>query len=292
VPQSEHKIWARVAILVVDMARRAGLPIEALLEDLPFDEQALRRRLQVDWGDYCTMVERTETLAGGSTACRRLLEEQFYASTPELRAIVGSLVSPMWHARLIWEVVVPIMYPPVYTRLEVLGRFEFRLTQGIRDGARPCRAFLDGSVGALRGMPCQLGLPPAKVAVEALAPEEAVYHVQLPHVPALRQAMQRIFPSVRLLLGYLQDGTPVVSTIGGAPTDSLTDRVAAAGRQWNLTPHQCRVLVHIAKGLSNKEIAVALQCAEGTVELHVTHILRKAHVGSRTLLVARLLSET
>jgi DNA-binding NarL/FixJ family response regulator len=41
------------------------------------------------------------------------------------------------------------------------------------------------------------------------------------------------------------------------------------------------------QGLSNKEIAQRLDCAENTVELHVTQLLRKAGASSRTKVVAQ-----
>jgi DNA-binding NarL/FixJ family response regulator len=42
--------------------------------------------------------------------------------------------------------------------------------------------------------------------------------------------------------------------------------------------------------LTNKEIAKRLDCAVGTAELHVKHILRKASVGGRGELTARFWS--
>lgn len=58
-----------------------------------------------------------------------------------------------------------------------------------------------------------------------------------------------------------------------------------------LTPQQFRVLKYLADGLMNKQIAELLDVSEGTVRAHVTAILRKLHVNSRTqavLLVTEL----
>ncbi|MFN3988033.1 MAG: two-component system response regulator NarL [Rhodocyclaceae bacterium] len=52
---------------------------------------------------------------------------------------------------------------------------------------------------------------------------------------------------------------------------------AAAG----LTEQELRILEHIAEGLSNKLIARELDIAEGTVKVHVKHILRKLDLRSR-----------
>jgi DNA-binding NarL/FixJ family response regulator len=42
------------------------------------------------------------------------------------------------------------------------------------------------------------------------------------------------------------------------------------------------VLRMVAKGLGNKEIAVALNIAEVTVKLHVSHVLEKLNAKDRT----------
>lgn len=49
-----------------------------------------------------------------------------------------------------------------------------------------------------------------------------------------------------------------------------------------LTPRQREVLALLGKGQANKEIARALQLAEGTVKLHVTAILKTLGVNNRT----------
>jgi DNA-binding NarL/FixJ family response regulator len=49
-----------------------------------------------------------------------------------------------------------------------------------------------------------------------------------------------------------------------------------------LTPQQFRVLKYLADGLLNKQIAERLDVSEGTVRAHVTAILRKLGVSTRT----------
>lgn len=50
----------------------------------------------------------------------------------------------------------------------------------------------------------------------------------------------------------------------------------------SLTPQQFRVLKYLADGLLNKQIADKLDVSEGTVRAHVTAILRKLGVSTRT----------
>ena len=53
-------------------------------------------------------------------------------------------------------------------------------------------------------------------------------------------------------------------------------------RLQDLTPQQLRVLDMIRAGLQNKQIAYELSVAETTVKAHVSEILRKLNVYSRT----------
>jgi DNA-binding NarL/FixJ family response regulator len=50
----------------------------------------------------------------------------------------------------------------------------------------------------------------------------------------------------------------------------------------SLTPQQFRVLVMLMQGLLNKQIAYELDVSEATIKAHVTAILRKLGVHSRT----------
>lgn len=49
-----------------------------------------------------------------------------------------------------------------------------------------------------------------------------------------------------------------------------------------LSPRELDVLQHVAKGLSNKEIAAQLGVVEGTVKIHVANIFSKLGVSDRT----------
>ena len=68
---------------------------------------------------------------------------------------------------------------------------------------------------------------------------------------------------------------------------TLESRVRATRRAWGTTPRECAVLAQLVSGSSNKEIALKLGIHEGSVERHVTALLRKANVASRCRLVAR-----
>lgn len=63
-----------------------------------------------------------------------------------------------------------------------------------------------------------------------------------------------------------------------------TDKEAAdlAGRLSTLTPQQVRVLMMLGEGLLNKQIAFKLGVSEATIKAHVSAILQKLGVDSRT----------
>lgn len=85
-----------------------------------------------------------------------------------------------------------------------------------------------------------------------------------------------------------------------APSKDLIDCIHAVGdgKSWippavgaklaqrvterSLTAREMEVIRALAKGKSNKEIGVALNISEGTVKVHVTHMLEKLKVTGRT----------
>jgi DNA-binding NarL/FixJ family response regulator len=63
---------------------------------------------------------------------------------------------------------------------------------------------------------------------------------------------------------------------------SDTDTTALMARLATLTPQQVRVLMMLSEGLLNKQIAYQLGVSEATVKAHVSAILQKLGVESRT----------
>ena len=90
-------------------------------------------------------------------------------------------------------------------------------------------------------------------------------------VEAMREAIERV------LGGGVWTPPDVDLTTGGdAETAELMARMAT------LTPQQVRVLMMLSEGLLNKQIAFQLGVSEATVKAHVSAILQKLHVESRT----------
>jgi two-component system NarL family response regulator len=131
-------------------------------------------------------------------------------------------------------------------------------------------------------------------------------------------AVRSIDPSARLLVlttfdhdedvyqalaagaaGYLLKGTPpaelvqaIVSVAGGArvvPPEiaaRLINRISGN----ELTPRELEVLEQLARGASNRQVAQRFSITEGTVKGHVTNILSKLGVESRTQAIAEAIS--
>ncbi len=69
---------------------------------------------------------------------------------------------------------------------------------------------------------------------------------------------------------------------GQTPDADSSDRAEMVRRLSKLTPQQLRVLQMLKQGMLNKQIAFELQVGETTVKAHVSEILRKLNVYSRT----------
>lgn len=104
---------------------------------------------------------------------------------------------------------------------------------------------------------------------------------------------QEIIDSLRLLLfGEIPLPKPITHSI----LKQLTENVQrSATRVFNrvltekpdLSPREKEVLIEIALGKSNKEIAQSLYISENTAKNHVSSILQKLEVNSRTRAVAK-----
>jgi DNA-binding NarL/FixJ family response regulator len=69
---------------------------------------------------------------------------------------------------------------------------------------------------------------------------------------------------------------------GRAIPSGVANRLAEFTPRIDLTEREVEVLSHMAKGLSNKEIGVALGRTEATIKVHVLHILQKLEAADRT----------
>jgi two-component system NarL family response regulator len=72
-------------------------------------------------------------------------------------------------------------------------------------------------------------------------------------------------------------------------TGRAAAKLAARVQALELTTRQQQILELVAEGKTNKEVGNALSITEGTVKIHVNHILSKLGVGGRVAAVTRAL---
>ncbi len=92
------------------------------------------------------------------------------------------------------------------------------------------------------------------------------------------QPIEHIREAVAKVLGG-EIWTPPDVDLSGPMDEETSDML---GRLSTLTPQQVRVLMMLGEGLLNKQIAYKLSVSEATIKAHVSAILQKLGVDSRT----------
>lgn len=105
------------------------------------------------------------------------------------------------------------------------------------------------------------------------------------------QVARKVMDQFRLLASRLNERRDEASS--PAPPQPTAQPAAQAAAplptQDPLTEREAAVLELLAKGQSNRQIAVALHLAEGTVKNHVSRIMQKLHANTRTELAVLVL---
>ncbi len=273
-------MWARAAWIPVDIARGQGYSEVELFAGLPFDAETIRRMKRVRWRDYCVLLERVEAMAGGPQACAALLARSYHQAVPELASVRRALLSPKAMYRLVYEIINPLLFPCVAFSYQDLGPRRICVETWMRPGVPPSPTLMRTSHAALENMTLHLGLPPAEV-TSTVGEDYAHWEVNLPESGTLVRRVTRAVRSI--LLGMDDDGTELRLRVDDTADESPLER---ATTRWRLTKRQTQVLAVVVHGKSNKEVAEGLRCAENTVELHITQLLRRAGVKSRAELIA------
>jgi DNA-binding CsgD family transcriptional regulator len=107
--------------------------------------------------------------------------------------------------------------------------------------------------------------------------------------------IQNRLPASVTVGGFTQAEPEIRDPTIAEPPPSSRGRIARAARdgrlselaaKWQLTERQRAVLALLVEGLANKEIAARLDCSVGTIENHVTRLLKRAAVDCRAALTA------
>ena len=121
-------------------------------------------------------------------------------------------------------------------------------------------------------------------------------HANREGVAWLERDRREVMERLARVAGGDTAGLRVTPLAGGGPAhllviaervgDEHPRKVERFCERHRFTPREKQVLALVTRGEPNRRIANELCCSEKTVELHVTHLLRKCTVTSRTELVA------
>ncbi|MDC0708342.1 LuxR C-terminal-related transcriptional regulator [Stigmatella sp. ncwal1] len=113
-----------------------------------------------------------------------------------------------------------------------------------------------------------------------------VRHVQAQLDQAAAHLLDELLPFMASsLANALGSRTPEPGTPRN-DSEAFGQRLLAARHLWALTARQADVLTLAVQGKTNKEIAQELGCQKSTVELHMSHILRKCGADNRSMLTS------
>lgn len=192
--------------------------------------------------------------------------------------------------RVFAEMYVPALLPMARVTLGERPDEGIDITVTLRDGFGSSEAFLRSVVGLHRGLLDLVELPGVVVAASVTEREA---HIRVRHGVGDEDSFGPRAATVRPDEILAEVGALHRETLGAlrreTPLTPAPDRVLQAAVAWDLTARQRDVLGCLARGMANKEIAVALECALPTVATHVVSIFRKAGVSSRAGLLAKLL---
>jgi DNA-binding NarL/FixJ family response regulator len=193
------------------------------------------------------------------------------------------------------------------------------------------RQYLAELIGGTPGHGCVCTCASAEealVKIPALRPNVVLMDIHLPgesgivctarlreKMPDLHVIMLTVYKDIKMIFqalkagacGYVlkrSDETEILAAIaevraGGAPMTSEIARLLVRSFQEpspapdaaELTAREAEILVLLAEGLSNKEIAQKANIAVGTVRVHLEHIFKKLHVRCRTEAAAKYLGK-
>lgn len=241
---------------------------------------------RVPWDDVAELCEQIDAACGGDEVVYRKFAAAMSAHAVELRGLAAAAVDAETLLRLVFAIS-SWAYPAMLVQTR-FGRRRVELTLKLPRWQRSCAAYFRLSPVCTAYTLTMLGLPPCKYESRP-GPRGGSYTFMLPPSKTVAARGRHVARRLRLqgLEWFQLAQLEFRSLWSGRKHSARTADIEA----WGLTPRERDVLVHLTAGLQNKDIAAQLGCAPRTVEIHVTHILRKSGTSGRTELVARVLGE-
>jgi DNA-binding CsgD family transcriptional regulator len=288
---SSKVVSSRVLLAGWQTAVGAGVaPAQLTAETRALVAKVRRTRERIDWDDYIDFLDQVRAITGTREAMARMFESQPDAM-PELGRFASLFVSPRQLYRFLVSTIATAGFSHMTSSLEDVGAetpggtivVRTVLPPAYRDGT----SFFECAIGGLRSLPGYMGLPSAGIEPQ-ISSHEGVYRLTL---PVSRTLSSRVEPAMRAALEQLSLYAEELQQLTGVAARSASSPSFeyVAGR-FAFTRRQREVAALVVRGASNKDIALQLQCAERTVELHVSTLMRKTRTANRTQLAAVLLS--
>lgn len=262
--------------------KEVALPPD-LFDGLPWTEAELRaHRGRIDWDPYAELIDRLGTLCGSDDVIQRV-GASMDETAPWLAILLRSALSPVQMLRF-WERMVPNGWRNVKVVLDVSGHHRAELRAEVPSSYRGCRTFFCASATAIASTTRRIGLPALEIDGADFSTHHGVYRYALPRSRTVPARLQTGWDGLWAFLGADRHELDQALT---RSTRSEPDegRSTLAVQRWGLTPAQGRVLGHVVRGLSNKEVARALAIEEATVEVHVGQLFKRSGVRNRSSLV-------
>jgi hypothetical protein len=186
-------VTSRVILPLLEAAREANLPVDALFEDLSFGPRELRdRSVLVAWDDYALFVSRVGRLLGRDR-CIEIGHRIVLRSRVGriLGAVAGNLASgaalynvALWFGRMLYSVTQGSLTQSQDGKGTLIQIVE------IPEPYRECTEFFWGCEGAIRATPQLLGQDPASVNAE-ISPRRGIFFIKPPPPLTLAQKLRR-----------------------------------------------------------------------------------------------------
>ncbi|HEX5747359.1 MAG TPA: LuxR C-terminal-related transcriptional regulator [Archangium sp.] len=179
------------------------------------------------------------------------------------------------------------------TRAEALARFVVELSR-VQLGCSGAQLWVLGEEGEGMRLLCSAGEWEREGQRSCLLLETGgrtvgrieVRHVQERLEEASATLLDELMPFIaESLVGVLEPRREQPAVLRNED-EAFRQRLQAARHLWGLTARQADVVALAVQGQTNKEIAGALGCQKSTVELHMSHILKKCGADNRSMLAA------
>ena len=252
------------------------------------------------WTDYLTACDIAAELCGGPAEFADMVESTVIGAVPDLAALAPLFPSTASFARFAIRSIdatsfvgcryeVAVLEPrKLLVRLRAAGGWELRPT------------IVAGIAGALRTVSIPLQVGATKVEPVRGA-ESGVFELALPAcvrpptaassdgaargLSTLLRQQRRAFEHTHHLASLLSfDPARTLDAPVGTPAEG---RIVKARKTWKLTPRESEILGALCTGLTDAQIAAALDHTASAVERTVARILVKSGISERAILVAR-----